>query len=81
MDDSIPGKCYSLIFGSIIEELVNRKSYNSLCVEADKVVLYNHLDRALSGGPLESILQAHKNTKDGQAVMESIIKQHGRKAK
>ena len=81
LDDLIPGKCYSLTHKSLIEELVNRKSYLSLCVEADKVTLYDHLDKALSGGPLESVLQAHEDTKDGQAVMESIIKQHGGKTK
>ena len=81
LDDLIPDKCYSLTHKSLLEELVNRKSYSSLCVEADKVTLYDHLDKALSGGPLESVLQAHEETKDGQAVMESIMKQHGGKAK
>ena len=43
--------------------------------------MYNHLDRALTGGPLESALQEHEDTKNGQAVMDSIVKQHGGKGK
>ena len=37
------------------------------------------MDKALSGGPLESVLQAHEDTKDGQAVMSTILLQHGGK--
>ena len=44
-------------------------------------MLYDHLDKALSGGPLESVLQAHEDTKDGQAVMSTILLQHGGKGK
>ena len=40
-------------------------------------MLYDHLDKALSGGPLESVLQAHEDTKDGQVVMSTILLQHG----
>ena len=80
-DDLISGKCYSVTHGSLTEELVNRKLHTSNCLEADKVILYDLLDRALANGPLESALQAHEDTKDGQAVMRSIIKQHGGTAK
>ena len=80
-DDLITGKCYSATHGSLTEELVNRKLHTSNCLEADKVILYDLLDRALANGPLESALQAHEETKDGQAVMHSIIKQHGGTAK
>ena len=83
-DDLISGKCYSATHGSLTEELVNPKLHSSNCLEADKVILYDLLDRALANGPLlmlESALQAHEDTKDGQAVMRSIIKQHGGTAK
>ena len=80
-DDLISGKCYSATHGSLTEELVNRKLHTSNCLEADKVILYDLLDRALANGPLESALQAHEDTKDGQAVMRSITKQHGGTAK
>ena len=80
-DDLIKGKCYSATHGSLTEELVNRKLHTSNCLEADKVILYDLLDRALANGPLESALQAHEDTKDGQAVMRSITKQHGGTAK
>lgn len=80
-DDLLTGKCYSATHGSLTEELVNRKLHTSNCLEADKVILYDLLDRALANGPLESALQAHEDTKDGQAVMHSIIKQHGGTAK
>ena len=43
-------------------------------------MLYDYLDKALTGGPLESALQAHETTKDGQAVMKSIEEQHGGQA-
>ena len=65
----------------IDRELVNWKLHTGNCLEADKVILYDYLDQALSGGSLELALQAHKYTKDGQAVMNSIIKQHGGRGK
>ena len=79
LDDLIPNKCYSATHKSLVEALVARKSHSSSCVEADKILLYDHLDKALSGGPLESVLQAHEDTKDGQAVMSTILLQHGGK--
>ena len=33
------------------------------------------------GGPLESVLQAHEDTKDGQAVINTILLQHRGKGK
>jgi len=81
IDDLITGKCYSATHGSLTEELVNRKLHTSNCIEADKVILFDLLDRALANGPLESALQAHEDTKDGQEVMRSIMKQHGGAAK
>ena len=62
-------------------KLVARKSYNSSCVEADRVTLYDYLDKSLSHGPYESTLQAFEDSKDGQAVMETILLQHGGIAK
>ena len=58
-----------------------RKSHQGRYFEADKALLYDHLDKALTGGPLESALQPHETTKDGQAVMKSIEEQHGVQAK
>ena len=81
LDDFIPNKCYSATRKSLIEDLVARKSHSSSCVEADKILLYDNLDKALSGGPLESVLQAHEDTKDGQAVMSTILLQHGGRGK
>ena len=75
MDDFIHNKCYLATHKSLVEELVARKSHSSSCVEADKILLYDHLDKALPGGPLESVLQAHEDTKDGQAVMSTILLQ------
>ena len=49
-------------------EIAARKSHSSACVEVDKVALYDILVSALKGGPLESALQPHEKTKDGQAV-------------
>ena len=80
-DDLITNKCYSKTHKSLIGELVTRKSHDSSCVEVHKVVLYNHLDKALQNGPLESALQANEDTKDGQAVMKIIMLQHGKKRK
>ena len=56
IDDSIPNKCYSITHKSLVEELVAQKSHLSSCVEADKILLYDHLDKVLLGGPLESVL-------------------------
>ena len=39
------------------------------------------MDKALSGGPLKLVLQVHEDTKDGQAVMSTILLQHGGKGK
>ena len=50
---------------------------SSSCIEADNILLYDQLDKALSGGLLESVLQAHKDNKDGQAVISTILLQHG----
>ena len=77
MDDFIHNKCYSATHKSLVEKLVAKKSHLSSCVEADKILWYDHLDKALSGSPLELILQAHEDTKDGRAVMSTIILQHG----
>ena len=76
LDDIIANKCYSAIHKSFVEELVARKSHSISCVEADKILLYNHLNKAFSGGPLETVLQAHKDDKDGQAVMSTILLHH-----
>ena len=80
-DDLITDMCYSKTHKSLIEELVAQKFHDSACVEADKVILYNHLDKSLQNGPLESALQANEDTKDGQAVIETIMLQHGGKGK
>ena len=41
--------------------------------------MFNHLDKALQNGTLELAIQAHKDTKDDQAVMKTIMVQHGGK--
>ena len=46
LDDFISNKCYSATYKSLVEELVARKSNSSSCVEADKILLYGHLDKA-----------------------------------
>ena len=81
MDDFIPNKCYSATHKSLVEELAARKFYLNSCVEADKILLYDHLDKALSGSPHELVLQAHKDDKDGQAVTNTILLQHVGKGK
>ena len=53
----------------MIEELVERKSQRDTCAETDKVTLYGYFETALENGPLESALQSHEETKDGQAVI------------
>ena len=73
----LTGKCYSETHGSLCEELVNRKSHSSPCVEIDKVALYDLLYPALEGGPLESALQPHEKTKDGIKVIKAMYTQHG----
>ena len=72
-DDFIHNKCYSATHKSLVEELVARKSHSSTCFEVDKILLYDYLDKALSGGPLESVLQAHEDTKGGQAVVSTLL--------
>ena len=81
MDDFIPNKFYSASFKSLLKELVAWKSHLSSCVKADKILLYDHLNKALLGGPLELVLHAHKDTKDGQAIISTILLQHGGKGK
>ena len=56
-DMLLPGKCYTEAHGSLVEELVNRKSHSTTCVEIDKVALYHLLFPVLEHGPLESALQ------------------------
>ena len=65
----------------MIEELVERKSQRDTCAETDKVTLYGYFETALENGPLESALQPHKDTKDGQAVIREMYMQHGGRAK
>ena len=65
----------------MIEELVERKSQRDTCDETDKVILYGYFETALTGGPLESALQPHEDTKDGQAVIREMHMQHGGRAK
>ena len=77
----LPDKCYSVTHNSMIEECVERKSQLDTCAETDKVTLYGYLDAALTGGPLESDLQPHGSTKDGQAVINEIYSQHGGRTK
>ena len=76
-DDLIPGKCYSLTHKSLTGEMIARKDHNGPGVETDKVILYGHLFKALKDGLYESCLQPHEDSKDGLAVMNSIIHQHG----
>ena len=78
-DDLIINKCYSATNKSLIEELVARKSHDSACVETNKILLFNRLDKALQNGPQESAIQAHESNKDSQAVMKTIMVQHGGK--
>ena len=65
----------------MIEECVKRKSQLDTCAETDKVTLYGYLEAALTGGPLESALQPHESTKDGQAVIKEMYLQHGGRTK
>ena len=58
-------------------ELIARKSQRDTCAETDKVTLYGYLVPALENGPLESALQPHEETKDGQAVVRTILLQYG----
>ena len=76
-DNMLPGKCYLLTYKSLTEETVARKSHNGTCVETDKVALYGYLEKALEDGPLESCLQPHEDSKDGLAIMKSLLQQHG----
>ena len=73
----LPGKCYSEAHGSLIEELVNRESHSTACVEIDKVALYHLLFPALEHGPLESALQPFEKSKDGILAIKSMYAQHG----
>ena len=75
-DILLTGKYYSEIHRSLCEELVNRKSHSSPCVENDKVSLYDLLYPALEGGPLELTLQPHKKSKDDIKVIKAMYTQH-----
>ena len=75
-DNLLPGNCYSLTYKSLVEEIVALKSYYSPCVETDKVALFKHLEKALEDGPYELCLQPHEDSKDGLAVMKSLLQQH-----
>ena len=75
--DLLPNRCYSVTHSSMIGELIARKSQRDTCAETDKVTLYGYLVPALENGPLESALQPHEETKDGQAVVRTILLQHG----
>ena len=57
--------------------MIARKDHGGSCVETDKVILYGHLDKALKDGLYESCLQPHEDSKDGLAVMKSLLQQHG----
>ena len=57
--------------------MIARKDRNGPGVETNKVILYGHLFKALKDGLYESCLQPHEDSKDGLAVMNSIIHQHG----
>ena len=61
----------------MLGELIERKSQLDTCAESDKVALYGYLVPALEGGPLESALQPHEETKDGQAVVQTILMKYG----
>ena len=76
-DDLLPEKCLSATHKSLVGELVARKSCFNSCGEADKVVLFDYLDKALAHDPYKSTLQAFEDSKDGQAVIKTIILQHG----
>ena len=65
----------------MVAELIARKSQLDTCAETDKVTLYGLLAPALENGPLESALQPHEDTKDGQAVIQEIKTQHGGRSK
>ena len=75
--DLLPNRCYSVTHSSMTGELIARKSQRDTCAETDKVTLYGYLVPALENGPLESALQPHEETKDGQAVVRTILLQHG----
>ena len=76
-DDLIPGKCYLLTHKSLVGEMVGWKDHSGSCVETDKVILFGHLEKALKDEPYELCLQPHEGSKDGLAVMESLLQQHG----
>ena len=77
----LPDKRYSVTHNSMIEECVESKSRLDTCAETDKVTLYGYLDAALTSGRLESALQPHESTKDGQQVIEEMYTQHGGRTK
>lgn len=76
-DELIPGKCFSVLHKSLVGEMIARKDHNGPTVDTDKVLLYSLLYKALMGGIYEACLEPHEDTKDGLAVMNSIIDQHG----
>ena len=65
----------------MVGELVARKSQRDTCAETDRVTFYGYLLTALEDGPLESALQPHEETKDGQAVFQEILLQYGGRSK
>ena len=67
--DLLPNKCYSVTHATMVGELVAQKFQRDTCTETDKVTLYGYLVHALEDSPLESALQPHKETKDGQVVV------------
>ena len=79
--DLFPDRCYSITHSSMVGELIARKSQRDTCAETDKVTLYSLLVPALEEGPLESALQPHEDTKDGQAVVQEITVQQGGRVK
>ena len=79
--DLLPDRCYSRAHPSMVAELIARKSQLDTCAETDKVTLYGLLAPALENGPLESALQPHEDTKDGQAVIQEIKMQYGGRSK
>ena len=76
-DKLIPGKCYSVLHKSLGGEMIARKDHNGPGVDTDKVILYGHLYKALQDGLYEACLEPHEDSKDGLAVMNSIVNQHG----
>ena len=77
----LPNKCYTALTGSLRNLLIERFTHDDDAFDANNELVFDHLDTALKGNLMVSLLKNFRKTKDGRGAWKNLMKQHGGEGK